>query len=85
LATLIYTSIARDVVYRVDGGKVVAQPVQLGMKSEDEGQAEVTGGVEAGAVLLAVPLDGVKPGSAVKLAKAAPSAAPAPAVLAKKG
>lgn len=75
---------ARDVVYRVDGGKVVVQPVQLGMKSEDEGLAEVTGGVEAGAVLLAVPLDGVKPGSAVKLAKAA-APAPAPAILAKKG
>jgi len=74
---------ARDVVYRVDGGKVVAQPVQLGMKSEDEGLAEVTAGVEAGAVLLAVPLDGVKPGSAVKLAKAV-TVAPAPAVLAKK-
>jgi membrane fusion protein (multidrug efflux system) len=60
---------ARDVVYRVEGGKVVAQPVELGMRNLDEGMAEVTGGVEAGAVLLAVPLDGVKPGSAVKLAK----------------
>jgi membrane fusion protein (multidrug efflux system) len=59
---------ARDVVYRVEGGKVVAQPVELGMRNLDEGMAEVTGGVEAGAVLLAVPLDGVKPGSAVKLA-----------------
>jgi RND family efflux transporter MFP subunit len=70
---------ARDVVYRIDGGKVVATPVQLGMRSDDEGMAEVTGGVEAGAVLLAVPLDGVKPGSAVKLA---PAAAVTPA---KKG
>jgi hypothetical protein len=71
---------ARDVVYRVEGGKVVAQPIQLGMRNDDEGMAEVTGGVEAGAVLLAVPLDGVKPGSAVKLAKAnaaAPAVAPA--------
>jgi len=58
----------RDVVYRVDGGKVLAQPVQLGMRSSDEGMAEVVAGVEAGSVLLAVPLDGVKPGSAVKLA-----------------
>jgi hypothetical protein len=78
---------ARDVVYRVDSGKVVAQPVQLGMRSEDEGLAEVTGGVEAGAVLLAVPLDGVKPGSAVKLSNALAKAAttPAPAAAAKKG
>lgn len=67
----------RDVVYRVDGGKVVAQPVELGMRNLDEGMAEVTGGVEAGAVLLAVPLDGVKPGSAVKLAQAKAAAAPA--------
>ncbi|KQQ87520.1 efflux RND transporter periplasmic adaptor subunit [Massilia sp. Leaf139] len=74
---------ARDVVYRVDSGKVVAQPVQLGMRSDDEGLAEVTGGVDAGAVLLAVPLDGVKPGSAVKLAAPA-TAAPAVATLAKK-
>ena len=82
---------ARDVVYRVDGGKVVAQPVELGMRNEDEGLAEVTGGVEAGAVLLAVPLDGVKPGTQVKLAAAktgamapvaATAASPSPA---KKG
>ena len=57
----------RDVVYRVDGGKVVAQPVELGMRNEDEGLAEVTAGLDAGAVLLAVPLDGVKPGTQVKL------------------
>ncbi|MFC5461296.1 efflux RND transporter periplasmic adaptor subunit [Massilia niabensis] len=81
---------AVDVVYRVDGGKVVAQPVQLGMRNEDEGLAEVTGGVEAGAVLLAVPLDGVKPGSQVKLAKAASNTVQTPAnhsavLLAKKG
>lgn len=80
---------ARDVVYRVDGGKVVATPVQLGMRSEDEGLAEVSKGVEAGAVLLAVPLDGVKPGSAVKLAhEGAGTKAAAPvatATLVKKG
>jgi len=73
----------RDVVYRVDSGKVVAQPVRLGMKSEDEGLAEVTEGVQAGAVLLAVPLDGVKPGSAVKLNKPA-APAQSPVTLAKK-
>jgi hypothetical protein len=68
---------ARDVVYRVDGGRVVAQPVQLGMRNEDEGLAEVTGGLDAGAVLLAVPLDGVKPGSQVKLPGAVSKGAPA--------
>jgi membrane fusion protein (multidrug efflux system) len=76
----------REVVYRVDGGKVVAQPVQLGMRSEDEGMAEVTSGVDAGAVLLAVPLDGVKPGSAVKLTRpVAASSAPATSAPVKKG
>ena len=64
---------ARDVVYRVDGGKVVAQPVELGMRNDDEGLAEVTGGLDAGAVLLAVPLDGIKPGTQVKLAGSAPA------------
>ena len=80
----------RDVVYRVDSGKVVAQPVTLGMRNEDEGLAEVTQGVDAGAVLLNVPLDGVKPGAQVKLAgtaaKAKPGAKPAETiVVAKKG
>jgi len=82
----------RDVVYRVDGGKVQVLPVTLGMRNEDEGLAEVTQGLDAGAVLLGVPLDGVKAGSAVKLAGAAAgAAAPAlatpssPSLAAKKG
>jgi len=57
----------RDVVYRVDGGKVVAQPVKLGLKNEDEGLVEATGGIDAGAIVLALKLDGVKPGEKVKL------------------
>jgi RND family efflux transporter MFP subunit len=76
----------REVVYRIDGGKVISQPVQLGMRSEDEGMAEITSGVDAGAVLLAVPLDGVKPGSAVRLTKpVAASSATATAAAVKKG
>jgi RND family efflux transporter MFP subunit len=57
----------RDVVYRVDGGKVVAQPVKLGLKNEDEGLVEALEGVPAGATVMALKLDGVKPGSPVKL------------------
>lgn len=76
---------ALDVVYQVIGGKVVAQPVQLGMRNEDEGLAEVLGGVQAGAVLLAVPLDGVKPGSQVKLAPRPTPANGSAVLLAKKG
>jgi multidrug efflux pump subunit AcrA (membrane-fusion protein) len=66
---------ARDVVYVVDAGKVVAQPVKLGLRNEDQGLVEVTDGLAAGALLVAAKLDGVKPGSKVKVAPAA--AAPA--------
>jgi RND family efflux transporter MFP subunit len=68
----------RDVVYRIDGGKVVAQPVVLGLRNENENLVEVREGVAAGATVIATRLDGVKPGSKVKLA-----ATPAPAL--KKG
>jgi RND family efflux transporter MFP subunit len=75
---------AREVVYQVDGGKVVAQPVELGLRNEDEGVAEVTRGVQAGAVVISAQLEGVKPGSKVKIVGAvAPS--PAPAAAGKKG
>jgi membrane fusion protein (multidrug efflux system) len=64
---------SRDVVYRVDGGKVVAQPVTLGLRNEDEGLVEALDGIDAGAVVLALKLDGIKPGSPVKLPDAAPA------------
>jgi RND family efflux transporter MFP subunit len=57
----------RDVVYRIDNGKVVAQPVKLGLRNQDEGVVEALEGVDAGMTVLAVPLDGIKPGSKVKL------------------
>ena len=57
----------RDVVYRVDDGKIVAQPVKLGLRNQDEGVVEALDGVDAGMTVLAVPLDGIKPGSKVKL------------------
>lgn len=72
----------RDVVYRVADGKVVAQPVRLGMRNPDAGLVEALDGVEAGMTVLALPLDGVKPGSRVKLPE---SAAPTAAVAPKKG
>lgn len=64
----------RDIVYRVEGGKVVAQPVRLGLRNEDEGMVEVTEGLAPGATVLATKLDNVKPGSQVKLAAPAPAA-----------
>ena len=57
----------RDVVYRIADGKVVAQPVKLGLRNQDEGLVEALEGVDAGMTVLAVPLDGIKPGSKVKL------------------
>jgi RND family efflux transporter MFP subunit len=66
----------RDVVYRVEGGKVVAQAVTLGLRNPDEGLVEALDGVAAGSAVLALPLDGVKPGSRVKL-PALPAAATA--------
>jgi RND family efflux transporter MFP subunit len=72
----------RDVVYRVENGKVVAQPVTLGLRNQDEGLVEALDGAQAGMTVLAVPLDGIKPGSKVKLPDAATADA---AALAKKG
>jgi len=57
----------QDVVYRIDGGKIVAQPVKLGLRNQDEGLVEALEGIEAGATVLALPLDGIKPGNRVKL------------------
>jgi RND family efflux transporter MFP subunit len=61
----------RDVVYRVDGGKIVAQPVKLGLRNEDDGLVEAVDGIAAGSTVLSVKLDGVKPGDKVKLPEAA--------------
>ncbi|WP_426103061.1 efflux RND transporter periplasmic adaptor subunit [Massilia sp. TSP1-1-2] len=56
-----------DVVYQIVGNKVVAQKVTLGMRNDDEGYAEITGGLDAGATVVVGALDGVKPGAKVKL------------------
>jgi RND family efflux transporter MFP subunit len=63
----------RDVVYRIEAGKVVAQPVALGMRNEDEGLAEVLEGLAPGATVIATKLDAVKPGTRVKVAASAPA------------
>ena len=61
------TEKGQQVVYKIEGGKVVAQPVRLGLRSEDEGYAEVTAGLDKGASVIISRLDSVKPGSQVKL------------------
>ena len=86
----------RQVVYKVEHGKVVAQPVTLGLRNDDEGYVEVTDGLDKGANVIVARLDAVKPGAQVKLPNSAnpantasPAAASAsaakPAAPAQKG
>lgn len=73
-----------DVVYKIEGGKVVSQPVKLGLRNEDEGIVEVTDGLASGASLLVGKLEGVKPGAKVRIA-GTPAPAPVLVASAKKG
>lgn len=65
------TEQGRQVVYKIENNKVVVQPVTLGLRNDDEGYAEVTDGLVAGASVITAKLDGVKPGHQVKLPMAA--------------
>lgn len=78
LAALRKDAANQDVVYRVENGAITAQPVKLGLRNEDDALVEVLDGLPAGAVVLAAPLEGVKPGSKIKIV-AAPAAAAADA------
>jgi RND family efflux transporter MFP subunit len=75
----------RQVVYTIEGGKVVSRPVALGLRNEDEGMAQVTGGLADGASVIVAKLDGVKPGDKVRIGAAPAAAAPAPAPTPAKG
>jgi RND family efflux transporter MFP subunit len=81
------TTNGQQVVYKIDQGKVVAQPVKLGLRNDDEGYVEVTDGLDAGANVIISRLDSVKPGSQVKLPAnvATPATPPKSAMLAQKG
>ena len=87
--TALRTEQGRQVVYKIEDGKVVAQPVTLGLRNEDEGYAEVTSGLDKGANVLISRPDNLKPGSQVKLpaglAMPQPSQPPKSAMLAQKG
>lgn len=74
-----------DVVYKIEGNKVVAQKVTLGLRNDDEGYAEITSGIAAGATVLLGKLDGVKPGVKVKLPGAPAAAVKVAANVAAKG
>jgi membrane fusion protein (multidrug efflux system) len=71
----------QKVVYTVEANKVVAHPVTLGMRNEDEGVAVVTSGLDQGASVIVARLEGVKPGSKVRVG--APPAAAATVVASK--
>lgn len=78
----------RQVVYRVEDGKVVAQPVTLGLRNDDEGTAQVVAGLQDGARVIVSKLPALKPGAQVSLpAEAASTAAAATAAASqpKKG
>jgi multidrug efflux pump subunit AcrA (membrane-fusion protein) len=75
------TEKGQQVVYKIEAGKVLAQPVRLGLRNEDEGYAEVTAGLDKGASVIISRLDDVKPGSQVKLSTP-PASAPKAAMLA---
>lgn len=78
----------RQVVYRVEDGKVVAQPVTLGLRNDDEGTAQVVAGLQDGARVIVSKLPALKPGAQVSLpAETASTAAAATAAASqpKKG
>lgn len=57
----------QTVLHQVVDGKIVAQPVGVGVRNEDEGVAEIKSGVDLGAVVIAAKLDSIKPGTLVSL------------------
>ncbi len=83
--TALHDDKGQQVVYKIEGGKVVSQPVKLGLRNDDEGYAEVTEGLDQGVNVIVSKLDTVKPGSLVKLPAAAstPAANPKSAMLAQ--
>ena len=63
----LYESAGVTSVYKIESGKVVEQIVKVGLRNEADGLIEIVGGLEAGTPVLAVKLDGVKPGTEVRL------------------
>jgi RND family efflux transporter MFP subunit len=66
----------KQIVYKIEQGKLIAQPVKIGLRNEDEGLAEVTEGLSQGANVIVSRLDSLKPGAAVKLPAGATDASP---------
>ncbi|OFJ49487.1 efflux transporter periplasmic adaptor subunit [Janthinobacterium lividum] len=72
------------VVYALVNNTVVAQPVTLGLRNDEEGYAEVRSGLVVGAKVIVARLDGVKPGHSVTFAAQPGTPAAPAAVLARK-
>jgi RND family efflux transporter MFP subunit len=64
----------QTVMHQVLDGKIVAQPVVVGVRNEDENVAEIKSGVVEGAVVIAVKLDTIKPGALASLPKSSAAA-----------
>jgi RND family efflux transporter MFP subunit len=64
----------KNIVYKIDNGKIVEQAVKLGLRNEDEGLVEVLDGLHTGNQVLLTRPDNIKPGSKVKLANTSVSA-----------
>jgi RND family efflux transporter MFP subunit len=60
-----------SVVYRVVDGKVETQPVQAGLRSEQDGLVQIAAGLSKGDIVVVTRLAEIKPGVTVKLPWAA--------------
>jgi RND family efflux transporter MFP subunit len=85
LAALRNDKDGKQIVYKVEQGKLLAQPVKVGLRNEDEGYAEVVEGLAQGSHVIVSRLDSLKPGAAVKLPAGAPPSAQAKAAEPSKG
>jgi RND family efflux transporter MFP subunit len=75
----------KQIVYKVEQGKLVAQPVKIGLRNEEEGFAEVSEGLSEGTHVIVSRLDSLKPGAAVKLPMETPPSAQAKSAEPSKG
>ncbi len=64
-------------VLRIDGDRVISQPVKLGLRNDDEGLVQVADGLAAGNRVVVARLDNIRDGSRVRLPGAAPTTVPA--------
>lgn len=75
----VHTFAGVPTVYKIDHGTVVAQPVKLGLRNDDEGTAQVLDGLTNGEKVIISQLDMIKPGSKVSLAAHAAASKVVPA------